>query len=249
MKFLIFFVALLIVNVVNVNAKLTCEEHFGVSLCNECQNEVWDFGRDPSGCGFYDSLFSEIEHSSFFLKYNLTAYNEVITNLCSLDFSCSYEEGKKIWQKVEEKCANELTIYIDWSANPSSLDHTVVSSYATILFYYFSVPEHNSICHKSSGGELCGIEAIKPLVDWLKQEIPEGNVQFSYDQQYVYKKDGTRIQIPMELVGYCGECGKNMIKEYKSWMDKFAVPDVILNKVFGNNLEALKGYFSCPLIL
>uniref|UniRef100_U9TRF6 Uncharacterized protein n=1 Tax=Rhizophagus irregularis (strain DAOM 181602 / DAOM 197198 / MUCL 43194) TaxID=747089 RepID=U9TRF6_RHIID len=37
----------------------------------------------------------------------------------------------------------------------------------------------------------------------------------------------------MELVGYCGECGKNMIKEYKSWMDKFAVPDVILNKVFG----------------
>ncbi|CAB4411709.1 unnamed protein product [Rhizophagus irregularis] len=69
-----------------------------------------------------------------------------------------------------------------------------------------------------------------------------------YDQQYVYKKDGTRIQIPMELVGFCGECGKNMIKEFKTWMDKFAVSDVIL-KVFDNKLEALQGYFSCPLIL
>ncbi|CAB4427174.1 unnamed protein product [Rhizophagus irregularis] len=245
MKLLIFFVALLIVN---VNAKLTCEERFGVSLCNECQNEVWDYGRDPLGCGFFSSIFSEIEHSSFFLKYNLTFYNEIVKNSCSADFSCSYDEGKKMWKKIEEKCANELTIYIDWSANPSLLDHTVVSSYATIFSYYSAVPGRNSICHKASSGELCGIEAIKPLVDWLKQEIPEGNVQFSYDQQYVYKKDGTRIQVPMELMAHCGECGKNMIKEYKTWMDKFAVPDVILKNIFDNNLEALQGRFSCPLI-
>ena len=52
----------------------------------------------------------------------------------------------------------------------------------------------------------------------------------------------------MELVGFCGECGKNMIKEFKTWMDKFAVPDVIL-KIFDNKLEALQGYYSCPLIL
>jgi hypothetical protein len=36
MKLLIFSIGLLIVN---VNAKLTCEERFGVFLCNECQKK------------------------------------------------------------------------------------------------------------------------------------------------------------------------------------------------------------------
>jgi hypothetical protein len=53
----------------------------------------------------------------------------------------------------------------------------------------------------------------------------------------------------MELITSCGECGKNMIKEYQTWTEKFAVPDVILKNIFGNSLEALQKYFSCPLIL
>jgi hypothetical protein len=152
MKLFIYFINLFLLLVVNVNAEPTCEDHFGVSFCNECQKEVWDFKKEPLGCGFYSNLFAEIEHGPFLSNYDLTTYNKVIKNACSADFSCSYEEGRKTWQRVEEKCANELTTYIDWRANPSSIDHTVVSAYATILVYYFAVPQHNSVCHKTSSG-------------------------------------------------------------------------------------------------
>lgn len=46
----------------------------------------------------------------------------------------------------------------------------------------------------------------------------------------------------------CGDCGTNMINEYKNWIDKHGVPDPIVKNVFGS-LDAVKGYFSCPLIL
>ncbi|GES81584.1 hypothetical protein GLOIN_2v1846162 [Rhizophagus clarus] len=226
MKIIILFISLLIVNVNAIYSNLTCEDHFDVSHCNECQQEVWNFRSNALGCGFF-----------------------VIKNVCSADFSCGYEDVKKKLQNVEEKCSNELSTFIDWSANPLVLDHNVVSAYATIILYYFAVPEHNSICHKASSGELCGVESIKPLVEWLRQEIPEGKVHFSYDYSYVFKDDETRIEIPLNLVTNCGECGKNMIKEYKAWTEKFAIPDVILNNVFRNSLEGLLEYYSCPLIL
>ncbi|CAB5188610.1 unnamed protein product [Rhizophagus irregularis] len=223
MKFLIFFVALLIVN---VNAKLTCEERFGVSLCNECQNEVWDYGRDPLGCGFFSSLFSEIEYSSFFLKYNLTVYNEIVKNSCSADFSCSYDEAQILRYLI------------------------ILLSPLTLLYFPIILPYLNIILYviKTSSGELCGIEVIKPLVDWLSKKFLKEMYNFHIINNTFIRKMGTRIQVPMELMGHCGECGKNMIKEYKTWMDKFAVPDVILKNVFDNDLEALQGRFSCPLI-
>ncbi|GBC07615.1 hypothetical protein RclHR1_07580003 [Rhizophagus clarus] len=250
MKIIILFISLLIVNVNAIYSNLTCEDHFDVSHCNECQQEVWNFRSNALGCGFFGNLYAEVEHTlSFFINYNLTSYNEVIKNVCSADFSCGYEDVKKKLQNVEEKCSNELSTFIDWSANPLVLDHNVVSAYATIILYYFAVPEHNSICHKASSGELCGVESIKPLVEWLRQEIPEGKVHFSYDYSYVFKDDETRIEIPLNLVTNCGECGKNMIKEYKAWTEKFAIPDVILNNVFRNSLEGLLEYYSCPLIL
>jgi hypothetical protein len=96
---------------------------------------------------------------------------------------------------------------------------------------------------------LCGIESIRPLVDWLKREIPEGKVQFSYDFLFVFKEDGTRIKVPTELVTKCGECGKNMMKEYKNWMDQHTVPVPIVNNMFDGSLEAVQEYFSCPIFL
>ncbi|CAB4479561.1 hypothetical protein RhiirA1_511644 [Rhizophagus irregularis] len=249
MKIFILLIGLLLLLIVNVKAQLTCEKYFGVSLCNECQKELWNSGQSPSTCTFFNKLFAEVQYDPYTFNYNLTSYDKAVKKACSIEFSCTYEEGKQIWERVEEKCANELTIYVDWSANPSSLDETVVAPYATLLLFYFAVPEYSSLCHKTSNGELCGIESIRPLVDWLKQEIPEGKVQFSYDFLFAYKEDGTRIKVPMELVTKCSECGKNMMKEYKNWMDQHAVPDPIVKNMFNGSLEAVQEYFSCPILL
>lgn len=85
----------------------------------------------------------------------MTTFDITLNNLCSAEFTCTYEESAQFWRNIEEKCANELTTYVDWSATPSSLEqnqHTVIASYGSLLFFYFAVPEHNSICYKSSSG-------------------------------------------------------------------------------------------------
>ncbi|GBC05822.1 hypothetical protein RclHR1_06440009 [Rhizophagus clarus] len=253
MKPFMFFIALFSLLLVNTNAQLTCEQHFNTPVCNECQTELWNSsGNQSTTCTFYGNLFMEYQQKPFTYDYNMTSFDNLINELCSSEFTCTYEESKQIWGNIMEKCANELSTYVDWSAAPSTLEqnqHSVIASYGSLFFFYFAVPEHNSICYKSSSGEFCGVESIKPVIDWLKQEVPEGNIQISYDHQFVYKEDGTSIKIPTELLTSCGECGVNMINEYENWIDQYGVPDPIVKNVFGGSLDALKVYSSCPLVL
>ncbi|GBB89886.1 hypothetical protein RclHR1_16710002 [Rhizophagus clarus] len=249
MKPFILLIGLFGLLIVNVNAQLTCEKFFNVSLCNDCQQEVWNSEHGSSTCTFFTKIYGEIQYDPYAFDYNLTSYDQAVKNICSIDFSCTYEEDKQIWERIEEKCATELTTYVDWSANPLSLESTIVEPYAAVLLFFFTVPEYSSLCHKTSSGELCGIESIRPLVDWLKQEIPEGKINFSYDFLFVYKEDGTRIEIPVEFRSSCGECGKNMMKVYKNWMDQHAVPDLIVNNMFGGSLKRVQDYFSCPILI
>lgn len=152
MKIFILLIGLFVLLIVNVNAQLTCEKFFSVPLCNECQQEVWDFEHSSSTCAFFSKLYAEVQYDPYTFDYNLTSYDQAVKNACSIDFSCTYEEGKQIWERIEEKCVNELTTYVDWSANPLSLNITDVEPYAALLLFYFSVPEYSSLCHKTSSG-------------------------------------------------------------------------------------------------
>src|ERR1043165_2847616 len=74
----------------------------------------------------------------------------------------------------------------------------------------------NYLIKLDSISELCGIDYIVPLVDWLKKEIPDGKFAISYDNKFVYKEDGSRLEIPRELL-VCGDCPEKMAKEYVNW--------------------------------
>ena len=69
--------------------------------------------------------------------------------------------------------------------------------------------------------ELCGIEFAKPLINWLKEKIPDGKFEISFNYKFVYKEDGSRLEIPRELFS-CGECSKKMIEKFK--FKRIAIP-------------------------
>jgi len=152
MKSFILFIGLFLLLSVNVNAQSTCEEHYNVTLCNECLTEIWNLGNSPSSCDFYFHLFGELKFGPFAASYDLATYNETITRACSAEFSCTYEESKQYWGSVETKCANELTTHVDWESDPENISHAIISPYGALIAYFFAVPEHNSICHKDSSG-------------------------------------------------------------------------------------------------
>ena len=91
---------------------------------------------------------------------------------------------------------------------------------------------------------MCGIEFAKPVMDWLKEEMPEENFQMSYDHKFVHKEDGTRIEIPKELQS-CGECPKKVFEIFKFWPLKHPLPDYIVKNVFGS-WEDIQKYYTCP---
>ncbi|CAB4425587.1 unnamed protein product [Rhizophagus irregularis] len=255
-KICIIFVILFSLLIVGINTegdtpKKECEDYFNVSTCNECQKELWDSWSNPSSCGFFIRLIMNIiedygnvaEHNHL-VPYNVTPYYEAVKETCDEKFSCNYDEAESLWKKVEEKCPNELTTKVDWSADPSTLDRTVTGAYATVIFYYFGIPDHNFMCLKTSNGELCGIETTKPFIKWLKEKIPEGKFRPSYDHKYVYREDGTRIEIPRELIS-CGECQQKMAKTYKYWPVNHPLPDYIVKNIFGS-WDHFNNYFTCP---
>ncbi|RIA91085.1 hypothetical protein C1645_822479 [Glomus cerebriforme] len=249
MKFDILFIGLLTLT------SATCEKSFNLPVCSECQKEIWKAWESPSSCGFQIHLLNDIAkkyHYTFGFAhpvfYDMTLYNKAIKEACAAEFSCTYEEDLKIWSGIENKCATELSTYIDWSANPNSFtsnDNEILRAYGSLLLFYFVIPEHNSVCHKTTNGELCGIESVKPLINWLETVAPEGNANITYDHQFVYKSDGTRLPIPKELF-QCGECTTNMVQEYGTWIDQHAVPDPIVKNIFGS-LEIIKMHFTCPV--
>jgi len=226
-----------------------CEDYFNVSTCSECQKELWDSWSDPSSCGFFIRLITNIiKNYSHVDEYNIHdtrnfIYNEAVEETCDENFSCTYDEAESLWERVEKKCSNELTAEVDWSADPLTLNRTVSGARATAIFYYFGIPDHDFMCRQASSGELCGIEITKPLIKWLEKEIPEGNFRFSFDHQFVYKEDGSRLEIPRELY-LCGECQKKKTKIYKYWIVKHPLPDYIKD-VFGF-LEDYDKNFTCP---
>jgi len=92
--------------------------------------------------------------------------------------------------------------------------------------------------------ELCGIESYKPLSDWIKENIPDGNFTMSFNFKYAYKSDGTRLEIPRELFS-CGECPKKVFNIYKNWIKQHPLPDYIVKNLFGS-WEELEEFYTCP---
>ncbi|RIA88695.1 hypothetical protein C1645_739201 [Glomus cerebriforme] len=254
MKFIILFLVLLSLLVTIINAdgeELKCEDIFKVSACNECQTELWNIWKNPPPCGFSIRFIRNIitnyidaSKQTHLVPYNITPYNEAVKESCDAGFSCSYQEAESLMKEVENKCPKELTTHVDWSANPTTLDSTVTGAYGTVLFLYFGIPDHDAVCVKSSNGELCGIEIAKPLVDWIKQKIPEGKFQISFDHKFVYKEDGTRFEIPREFFA-CGECANKMRKFYEDWPVQHPFPEYLVKNIFGS-WEEVEKFYTCP---
>ncbi|GBB99282.1 hypothetical protein RclHR1_03470017 [Rhizophagus clarus] len=253
MKVYILFVLLFSSLIIGINAEAEkCENYFNVSTCSECQKELWDTWANPSSCGFFINLIKNIikdygyavRHTQL-TPYNFTPYDEAVKETCDERFSCTYDEAESSAKRVEEKCSNELSTKVDWSADPLTLNRTVTSAYGTVISFYFGIPDHDVMCFKSSSGDLCGIELTKPLINWLKENIPDGKFRISYDHKFVYKEDGSRLEIPRGIF-FCGECQERVVKTFKYWPVNHPLPDYIVKNVYGSWEEEVNNFPNCP---
>jgi hypothetical protein len=160
-----------------------CEDYFKVSTCSECQKELWDSWSDPPSCGFSIRLILNVlkdykdasEHDQL-VPFDFTPYKDAVKATCDEKFSCTYDESESLWRRVEKKCPDELSTKVDWSADPLTLNRTVTGAYATVLFYYFGIPDHEFTCKESSsGGKLEIIE--------FKKTIEENFTKFYFEFQ------------------------------------------------------------------
>jgi hypothetical protein len=83
----------------------------------------------------------------------------------------------------------------------------------------------------------------KPLFKWLEENIPGGKFTFLLNFKYVYKSDGTRLEIPKEV--YCGECPKKALYIYKSWPEQHPLPNYIVKNLF-ESWKEFEDVFTCP---
>ncbi|CAI2165046.1 18068_t:CDS:2 [Funneliformis geosporum] len=266
MKFGILIFCLISLLVTNVNANFcgipdfseqsipnTCEELFVCDKCNECQSQLWASLGGSSSCGFTINLIKKVVEK--YLKgiksgemtkidrFDMTPYDESVRELCDEEFTCTYEEAEPVWKEVKTKCATELSTLVDWTQNPSTIDKTVAYAYGVVLIYYFGIPDHDFLCHKSSSGEFCGIESAKSVLDWLKETVPDGDFVFSYDYTVVYKSDGTSIEVPQKFK--CLECSKIAFEIYSAWPEQHPWDDELVKNLFGS-WEDFKNQNSCP---
>ncbi|CAG8631867.1 4874_t:CDS:2 [Funneliformis caledonium] len=227
----------------------TCEELFVCDKCNECQSHIWTTLGSESSCGFTASLIKKVVEKyvesgeTEIDRFDMTFYDESVKELCDAEFKCTYEEAEPVWKETKTKCASELATLVDWTLNPSAIDKTVAYAYGIVLIYYFGIPDHDFICHESSSGELCGIEAAKAVLDWLKEAVPDGDFVFSYDYSFVYKSDGTQIEVPQEFK--CSECSKVAFEIYFTWPEQHQLDDDLVKNLFGS-WEDFKQKSSCP---
>ncbi|RIA91084.1 hypothetical protein C1645_875659 [Glomus cerebriforme] len=243
MKFNILLIGgLLLLLIGNINADIT-------GPCQTVINKAWE---KQAKCSWYLNLLTDIAKKynynflfSHPISYDTTLYNKAIEDACAAEFSCTFEEASQIWNEILNNCPTELSTKVDWNANPNYLDNSIIEVYATLLAYYTVIPEHNSVCHKTTSGELCGVESGKQLVDWVKMVAPEGNATIAYTHELVYKEDGTSLPIPRELF-QCGECTTNMVQEYGNWINQHTVPVPIITNIFPS-LDIFTSYFTCPI--
>ena len=140
-----------------------CEQIFKTTKCSTCQKTLYELGvgafvsgvklsQCPANLNLGVIIAKEYEDAGYPPVYDLEPVKKGFYKYCDQGFHCDQKEIDDALERIKEDCACELSVPLDLSADPRTLDANALITRSMFLYYYTSIPSRKVLCLKNENG-------------------------------------------------------------------------------------------------